>query len=184
MPTSCRPANQPSFPPSSSMIAQPFALQSFHGPPHTRGRQHSGNGLDVLASLYLAYDLLGGATRPIAAAYRRSEVFGCLWHRLRPRSWSLLWPNGRYLRPASRCRLSSIEPLAGWTTTPCHGKHCFPPSKGWVLELDCTRLRRGNAFRRVLAAGAQLDSSSTSIFFAARSSLVIRKRRTCPARTS
>jgi hypothetical protein len=56
----------------------------------------TGTCLDVLGSLYLAYDLLGGQHDPLRLLTRAvtySVVFGIGYG---PRPWSLLWPSFRH----------------------------------------------------------------------------------------
>jgi len=96
-----------------------------------------GSGLDVLGSLYLAYDLLGGRHGPLRLLTRAvtySVVFGSATASALVSSLAWL----PVLPPASICRLNSIEQLAGSIITPCLGKDCLHPSAGSRSELDCT----------------------------------------------
>ncbi|HVH72384.1 MAG TPA: hypothetical protein VNB49_14915, partial [Candidatus Dormibacteraeota bacterium] len=84
----------------------------------------TGTCLDVVGSLYLAYDLLGGQHGPLRLLTRAvtySLVFGA--------GYGLgLGLFFGVARPASLCRLNSIEQLADWTITPCLGKESLLPS--------------------------------------------------------
>lgn len=99
----------------------------------------AGTGLDLLGSLYLAYDLLGGQHGPLRLLTRTvtySIVFG-IGYALAS-VFSLVSPPA--LLPASPLRSNSIEQLAGWITIRCLGKDCSPPSAGLLSALDCTGL--------------------------------------------
>jgi hypothetical protein len=72
----------------------------------------TGTYLDVLGSLYLAYDLLGGQHGPLRLLTRAvtySVVFG-IGYGL---GLGLFFGLAPVLRPASPCRLNSIARLAG-----------------------------------------------------------------------
>jgi hypothetical protein len=84
-----------------------------------------GTCLDVLGSLYLAYDLLGGQHGPLRLLTRAvtySIVFG-IGYGLGLGS-SLVWP--LELRLASHCQSNSIGQLVGSIIIRCLGKECFP----------------------------------------------------------
>jgi len=86
-----------------------------------------GSSLDVLGSLH-------GPLRVLTRAVTYSVVFG-IGYGL---GLGLFFGLSAGIATGLTCRSSSIEPLAGWTITPGHGKRCFPPSAGSVSALDCT----------------------------------------------
>src|SRR5207244_9153885 len=99
----------------------------------------TGTCLDVLGSLYLAYDLLGGQHGPLRLLTRAvtyAVVFG-LGYGLGLGLFLAWLPASP---PVSLCRLSSVAHLVGWIITLCLGKDCFPPSGDSLSEPDCIGL--------------------------------------------
>ena len=92
--------------------------------------------LDVLGSLYLAYDLLGGQHGPLRLLTRAV-------------TYSIVSESATVLALVSSglasgvatgitTRLNSIEQLGVRTIIPCLGRHCSAPSAGLRSTLDCT----------------------------------------------
>jgi hypothetical protein len=74
----------------------------------------AGSCLDVVGSLYLAYDLLGGQHGPLRLITRIVTYSIILRRRIRHRSWCLLRPCGGYCnRNYHRDRAESSSPRAG-----------------------------------------------------------------------
>jgi hypothetical protein len=97
----------------------------------------TGTCLDVLGSLYLAYDLLGGQHGPLGLLTRAvtySIVFGVGYGLgLGP-----LFGLAAGIATGITLALSSIEHLAGLIIILWRGKRCFLPSAGLALQLGST----------------------------------------------
>ena len=90
----------------------------------------TGTCLDVLGSLYLAYDLLGGQHGPLRLLTRAvtySVVFGI--------GYGL--GLGLFFGIASGIASGITLSLGGGIIILCLGKDCFPPSAGLRSGLDC-----------------------------------------------
>jgi hypothetical protein len=99
----------------------------------------TGTCLDVLGSLYLAYDLLGGQHGPLRLLTRAvtySIVFGIGYGA--GLGLFLVWL--RVLELVSLCRLNSIERLGVWIITHCRGKRCLLPFAALLSAPDSTEL--------------------------------------------
>jgi hypothetical protein len=97
----------------------------------------AGTFFDVLGSLYLAYDLLGGRHGPLRLLTRAvtySVVFGVGYGI----GLGLFFGLAAGLRPVSRSRLNSIEHLVVWNIIPCFGKDCSAPFADLPSVLDST----------------------------------------------
>jgi len=97
----------------------------------------SGTVLDVLGSLYLAYDLLGGQHGPLrwlTRAVTYSLVFG-IGYGL---GLGMFFGLAAGIATGITVSINSIARLVGSIITPCLGRLCFPLSAGWGSERDCT----------------------------------------------
>jgi len=65
------------------------------GPPYRRSREHYGYMPRCVRQPLPRLRFVGWTARSVETVYPRRHVLYCLWNRLRPRPWSLLW-SGRW----------------------------------------------------------------------------------------
>lgn len=93
--------------------------------------------LDVLGSLYLAYDLLGGQHGPLRLL-TRAVTYSIVSESATGFGLGLFFGLASGVATGITTRLNSIEQLGVRTIIPCLGRHCSAPSAGLRSALDCS----------------------------------------------